>query len=128
MIVLDASTIIAYLSVEDGHRAAAFEVLMAEDVFRVHPVTLAETLVRPMQTGSADRALQQLANIGVGELARVDDEAIRLARMRVETRLKLPDCCVLATAEAYRARVATFDVRLADAARSRGVEIVGQRN
>lgn len=53
------------------------------------------------------------------------DEPIRVARVRAETRLKLPHVYVLATAIELDATLATFDKRLADAARERGVEVVG---
>lgn len=51
-------------------------------------------------------------------------EPLRLARLRVNSRLKLPDCCVLSAAIATRSRIATFDGRLASAARELGLQVV----
>ncbi|HEX2416100.1 MAG TPA: hypothetical protein VHJ37_12890 [Thermoleophilaceae bacterium] len=42
--------------------------------------------------------------------------AERLAHLRVESRLRLPDCCVLLAAQEARGRVLTFDQGLARAA------------
>jgi predicted nucleic acid-binding protein len=47
--------------------------------------------------------------------------------LRAETRLKLPDCCVLLAAEQVSdAHVATFDDRLDVAARQRGFVVLGR--
>jgi predicted nucleic acid-binding protein len=51
------------------------------------------------------------------------DMAVKLAALRVETGLKMPDCCVLLTAEGAGGRLATFDERLARAARNRDLEV-----
>ncbi|WP_156401963.1 hypothetical protein [Agromyces sp. Soil535] len=50
--------------------------------------------------------------------------AARLARLRVETALKLPDCCVLDAAMSNGAAMATFDERLASAGASLGVTLI----
>jgi rRNA-processing protein FCF1 len=47
-----------------------------------------------------------------------------LARLRVNTGLKLPDCCVLLTAMDRRATLASFDERLLAAAISRGIPVL----
>jgi rRNA-processing protein FCF1 len=44
--------------------------------------------------------------------------------MRVDSGLKLPDCCVLDVASFHGAPLATFDTRLADEARGRGIEVI----
>jgi predicted nucleic acid-binding protein len=46
-----------------------------------------------------------------------------LAALRAGTGLKLPDCCVLQAAEQAHAGIATFDDRLAAAARELGVDV-----
>jgi predicted nucleic acid-binding protein len=48
---------------------------------------------------------------------------VRLALLRAETGLKLPDCCVLLAAEQSGAAVATFDDRLAGAVTRRGLRL-----
>jgi predicted nucleic acid-binding protein len=90
----------------------------------MHPVTLAEVLVGPARLGDADGAHARLAALGF----RVDlpdaGQPVRLAVLRVQTRLKLPDCCVLDVALVHQAQLATFDARLAEVARNRGVAVV----
>ena len=59
--------------------------------------------------------------LGVRELHLAADAAARLAVLRAETGLKLPDCCVLLVAQDVRATVVTFDDRLARAAAALGL-------
>lgn len=53
------------------------------------------------------------------------DAPLRLAALRAGTKLKLPDCCVLLAADQAGDAVATFDDRLADAARTHGLAVQG---
>lgn len=125
MIVLDANILIAHLAVADEHQDAAFEILDTEEDLLVHPLTIAEALVYPARVGTEviDRA--RIESLGVDVHRYGDDAPLRLARLRASTGLKFPDCCVLATAIDNGATLATFDHRLADAARERGIEVVG---
>lgn len=125
MIVLDASVMIAHLLEGDAHAAEALEILDTEDELSMHPITIAESLTGPAKRGVVDTADRAIASLGVERFRPFVDEPRQLAILRAETGLKLPDCCVLATAERKDATLATFDKRLADAARSRGVAVVG---
>ncbi|WP_367186735.1 PIN domain-containing protein [Sporichthya sp.] len=58
-----------------------------------------------------------------GEGAFPPDTAVRLAQLRAETGLRMPDCCVLLSAEATGATVATFDDRLAASAEARNLAV-----
>ena len=49
--------------------------------------------------------------IGV-EIDETPIDPLLLARLRVKTGCKMPDCCVLATAATHNTAVATFDARL----------------
>ena len=60
--------------------------------------------------------LAALHALEVQELNFRADTAVRLARLRVTTGLKMPDCCVLLAAEEVNASVASFDERLVQAA------------
>jgi hypothetical protein len=63
-----------------------------------------------------------VADLGVGEIALGDDAAARLAGLRAETGLKMPDCRVLLAVEDARAEaVLTCDDRLARATEQRGL-------
>ncbi len=49
------------------------------------------------------------------------DTAVRLARLRADTGLRMPDCCVLLAAQDAAGRVAAFDDRLIRAAEVLGL-------
>ncbi|WP_165808039.1 MULTISPECIES: PIN domain-containing protein [unclassified Microbacterium] len=125
MIVLDANVLISFWAEGDAHAADAFEILDTEEDLVLHPVTLAETLVWPVREQRESEALEDHARLGVERLTPATDEPLRVARLRAETGLKLPDAYVLAAAIMLGATLATFDRRLADIARERGVEVVG---
>ncbi len=118
MIVLDASVLIAYLDGGDAQHEPAEALLAREidDEFAVNPLTLAEVLVGPARTGRLDAARSALRDLHVAEHPFPADTAVRLARLRVDTGLRMPDCCVLLTAQETAARVAAFDERLVRAA------------
>lgn len=124
MIVLDASVLIAHLDERDALHARAEDVLLqaAEQSLGCSPITLAEVLVGPSRHGQLDAARTALAELGVEELSLGDDAPVRLARLRAETGLKLPACCVLLAAQDVAAlAVLTFDEALARAAGGLGL-------
>ncbi len=123
MIVLDASVLIAYLDAEDAHHEAAESLLAREidDEFAVNPITLAEVLVGPARAGRLDAARGALQELEVGEMPFRPDTAVRLARLRAETGLRMPDCCVLMAGQDAAARIAAFDDRLFRAAEEVGL-------
>ena len=125
MIVLDASVLIAHLDATDSHHERADRLLAASgnEELAASVVTMAEVLVGPSRTGTVDRALAALAQLAVTPVPIERATPVRLALLRAETGLILPDCCVLLAAEESGAAVATFDDRLAGAARSRGIRL-----
>lgn len=125
MIVLDANVLISYWGALDTHTAAAFEILDTEEDLMLHPVTLAESLVGPIRVGREQSALEDYARLGVERHEPLIDEPEHVARLRAETKLTLPDCYVLATTIEHGASLATFDQRLADVARKRGIVVLG---
>jgi len=125
MIVVDASVLIAHLEAGDQHheRARALLVGVDGDMLAASPVTLAEVLVGPARSGSLGRAQTQIADLEVVVVALPDDAPARLATLRAQTGLKLPDCCVVLAAAQVRGAVATFDNRLARVAADHGLEV-----
>jgi predicted nucleic acid-binding protein len=124
VIVLDASVLIGHLDRHDAHHAVATERLLeaAEDQFGASSITLAEVLVAPTRAGKLPAARTALRTLGITELPLPPNAAQRLATLRVETALKLPDCCVLLAAESARGTVITFDDQLAREAARLGLE------
>ena len=125
MIVLDAGVIIAAATRSDAHHRRAIELFddVGDDV-TVNTVTLAEVLARPARDGRESAMLARLDSLGVTVTEMDPSAALRLARLRATTGLKLPDCCVLLTAEQIDGTIATFDDRLAAVAREHGREFV----
>ncbi|MGH9070920.1 MAG: type II toxin-antitoxin system VapC family toxin [Acidimicrobiales bacterium] len=114
MIVLDASVLIAYLDEGDGHHADAEAMLEAavDDDLGINPLTLAEVLVGPVRHDRLGPVQETLRDLEVHEVPFPGDAAVRLARLRAETGLKMPDCCVVLAAEIADATVGTFDRQL----------------
>lgn len=122
MIVVDACVLIAHLDADDPHheRARALLLDVADEPLGASAMSLAEVLAGPARAGRLDRATGALNALGVDGVALPDDAALRLARLRAGTGLKLPDCCVLLAADQARAQVATFDDRLTVVGRALG--------
>ncbi len=129
MIVLDACVLIAHFDADDALHEDARNLLrsVADEPFRASPLTEAEVLVGPARAGTLDRAVAALAQLDVRTVPMETDAPIRLAMLRAETRLRLPDCCVLLAAEQVGvAQIATFDDRLYGVARQRGFAVLGR--
>ncbi len=126
MILLDASVLIAYLDGADSHHAAAERLLAQaiEDELAANTLTLAEVLVVPARDGRLDAVRTALRDLEVQELPFPADSAVRLAQLRANTGLKMPDCCVLLAAEDVGACVASFDDRLVKAAEARELRVL----
>jgi predicted nucleic acid-binding protein len=123
VIVLDASVLIAHLDRHDAHHAAATERLLevAHQPFGASAITLAEVLVAPTRAGTLAVAQAALRTLEVLELPLPPNALERLAALRVDTALRLPDCCVLLAAETSPGSVLTFYDRLAREATRRGL-------
>lgn len=125
MIVLDASVLIAFLDPSDALHADAVTALIARggQRLRLSPITHAEILVGPTRAGTLERTRAALAALGLSELALPLDAATSLARLRVDTKLQLPDCCVILAAQQSTGSILTFDDRLSAAARRLSVDV-----
>lgn len=120
LIVLDASVLIAHQDPTDVHHERAIELLEAhvDQSLRASPLTVAEVLVEHVERGNVEGGRRWLRDLRVEEVGFGGDASMRLAALRVQTRLKFPDCCVLLAAQDAAAdTIATFDDRLAAAAR-----------
>jgi len=123
--VLDASVVIALLDSTDAHHDAARQAVRATvaagQPLQCSPITLAEILVRPARRGRLPETEHALKQLGIETLHLSTDAASRLALLRAETGMKLPDCCVLLAALQSAAQLITFDDALAKAATRLGL-------
>ena len=112
MNVVDAGVVIAYLDDLDVHHAEAIRVIAEAGAgLMMHPITIAEVLVRPARVGRAADVWTELAAIGMSTDQHPFD-FLQLAELRATTRLKMPDCCVLASSVNHEAELLTFNDRL----------------
>lgn len=125
-VVLDASVLIGHLDENDPHHTRAVSLLDGTDgwVLGASTITLAETLVSPARQGRLADAQAALSRLGVHELALGDEASSRLARLRADLGVKLPDCCVLLAAQEHAGMVASFDAGVIKAARKLGLRAV----
>ncbi len=121
--VLDASVLLAHLDDTDPHTEAARMILAGAEALAASTLTLAEVLVGATRAGRLDEQLAAIAALEISEIGIERGAAARLAGLRAETGLRMPDCCVLHAAAVTGAdAVATRDQRLARAAAARGLK------
>ncbi|WP_188316648.1 type II toxin-antitoxin system VapC family toxin [Solihabitans fulvus] len=127
MIVLDANVLIAYLDKQDQHHISSVNMLSAaaDNDFAVSALNLSEVLVRPAMNGTSKQAIQIIAHdLDVLVVPILGPDAVTLALIRAETRLRMPDCCVLLAADKVTASsIMTFDDQLAQAVEARGLSV-----
>ncbi|HEU4944639.1 MAG TPA: PIN domain-containing protein [Solirubrobacterales bacterium] len=125
MIILDASVLIGHLDGRDQHHERARELLTANAAapLGASSISLAETLVGPARLGKVEVARGALDRLAIEEVSLGADASVRLALIRAETGLKLPDCCVLLAAKDRNGAVASFDLDLVAHARDRGLAV-----
>jgi predicted nucleic acid-binding protein len=116
-VTLDADVVIALLDPADSqHRLAVEELdplMAARDELLIGASAYAETLVRPLQNGTAATVDDFLDAARIRIVAVDRSIAHRAARLRAATpSLRLPDAMSLATAQANNATLLTFDLRL----------------
>ena len=121
--VLDASILLAHFDDTDLHADAAEVILAEADELAASTITLAEVLVGTARVGRLDEQAQALSELAISEVPVGPGSAAQLARLRAETGLRMPDCCVLhAALTAGADALATRDEQLARAAAARGLE------
>lgn len=125
IVVLDASTVIALYDSKDlNHKwslqlfreTVAFELVMSS-------LTYAEALVHPIRSGKQKAFEKGVSGLGIKIQGINPGDAVKLAQIRANTKLKMPDAIVLATALELEAAVATTDKSLASAARKLSVGV-----
>jgi predicted nucleic acid-binding protein len=125
VIVLDAGVLIAANDPRDAHHASAsaFIEAHAEWGLAAPGVTLAETLVHAVPVGLLSDLLEDYEILGIQPLDVPGVAAGTIARIRAETRLRMPDALVVYVCERERAELATTDHALAKVATARGIPV-----
>ena len=124
--VVDASVLIALMNPDDVHHADAVVLVRRGAIaggLVAHPVTVAESAVGAAKRGRLEQVRRAFDGLGLVTARSDPGEPWRLAALRADARLPLPDCCVLDLAMESGLALATFDARLAGAARRRGVPL-----
>jgi len=126
VIVLDASVLIAHVDSTDAHHDAARRVLhsAAGQDLAASVLTVAEVMVGPARDRRGHVVDEVLDALHIARVPLRPDDAATLADLRATTGLRMPDCCVLHAAQTVGGAVATFDQRLADAARQLGIVVI----
>jgi predicted nucleic acid-binding protein len=125
VIVLDAGVLIAHLDENDTHHERARNLLLEFSDARLGAsvVTLAEVLVAPARAGRLEQAQALLRELDLEPIALGADAVSRLAALRAQTGLRMPDCCVIFAARLAAAEMLlTFDQQLARAALACGLK------
>lgn len=121
--VLDASVIIAYLDARDRHHVSVRAIVAGADELAASALTLGESAVDAARAGRLPDWQRAITTLQVRPVALAADCAPALARLRAETELRMPDCCVLHAADEVHAdAIGTRDTRLTKIARERGYE------
>jgi len=120
--LLDANILIAVLKHDDAHHERVMAFLATNtDSLCVPALSLAEAMVNQVRAGRGQQSYDAVLAMGTQVLPGELVAPLELARTRVETGLRMPDCVVLASAQAVNAKLATTDARLARAAKQAGV-------
>jgi predicted nucleic acid-binding protein len=125
--VLDTDVVIAALDRQDSHHAAAATavktMLDEQTPMLLSLVNYAETLVRPAEVErTLQLAVDAVSALGITLIAPTPRMALDAARHRA-LNVSLADGFALATAQAQRAGVATFDRRVRRALPKLGLEL-----
>jgi predicted nucleic acid-binding protein len=125
VIILDASVLIGHFEPADAHHTDATALLRAQalESFAASVITLAAVYVGAARAGRSDQLHQLLAQLQIESLDLPAGAARRLGELRATTKLRMPDCCVLYSAEQHSAAIATLDDKLAARAADLGLTV-----
>jgi predicted nucleic acid-binding protein len=127
VIVLDANTVISALEKSDPNHAEASALLesRAGEQWAISVLTLAEVLVHPAARGRLAESVELINGLGLTVHPVDASAAARLATVRAQTGLRMPDAVVFHLAQGLAAHLVTFDKRLANRAREAGISVIG---
>ncbi len=123
--ILDSSAMLALINPLDIHCREARGLFKPglRKLRILHEVSLAECLVRATEKDNTDEVLALIESMGIvfGDSSGVAG-AIRVAEIRMKTKLPLPDCYVVDVALRLKLPIVSFDKKLNQVAREIGIE------
>jgi len=125
VVVLDASALIALASSKDPHHKWALGMFRDTAGFdlQITALSLAEAMVHPARNGKLEKFQKLISGLGVEVSSVEGEDASKLATLRANTTLKMPDVCVLHQAMRVKGSLATTDNKLAQVAKTKGVGV-----
>lgn len=127
MTVLDASVLIALMRPDGAHHQAAARIIRQSAItgeLMVHSITVAESAFGAAERHRLPQLREAFEKLGIISTPSDAEQPWRLAQLRADTGLAIPDCCVLDLAMQADQPLATFDQRMAAQAMARGVALV----
>jgi predicted nucleic acid-binding protein len=125
IVVLDASALIALFSDTDPHHEWALRMFVDTIGWdlQMTALNLAEAMVHPARSERLDQFNDAIRGLGI-EVTSVDSfDAPRLAQIRADTNLRMPDALVLNQAKKVGGAIAATDNELARVAASQSVGV-----
>lgn len=114
VVVLDAGVLIALMNSKDAHHDWAlgiFKQSLSSELF-MSALTFAEVLVHPARNGQSDLFLKNIEKLGLKVVDVSKADAVELAEIRSQSKLRMPDAVVAHTAIKRSAALATTDGQL----------------
>ncbi len=123
--LLDSSALIAFINPEDTHNHLACVKISASNSIHIHEVSVAESLVRAQATNTVDHVLHVMKSLRATIVNSSGvPGAIRVAAIRHQTGLALPDCYVIDASVESAVPILSFDSSLNKAAQALGLSTV----
>lgn len=124
-VVLDAGIVIGLYNDHDSHHEWAVNFMFQTTAKKLHISSLnyAEISVSPVRAGIADKFFRGIDGLHL-EIDPIETkDTLQLAKLRVETGLRMTDVCAIELAIKHNCPLATTDKSVAKAARSLGIEV-----
>lgn len=124
-VALDAGVVIGLYDDQDAHHewAVNFMIQTTAETLQISSLNYAEISVAPVRQGNDLAFFSGISGLGI-EIKPVETaDTLQLAKLRVETGLRMTDVCAIQLAIKNDCALATTDKAVAKAARSLGIEV-----
>jgi predicted nucleic acid-binding protein len=126
LVVLDASALIALYDGKDAHHVWAVDMFIqtVDASLQMHPLTFAEVLVHPSRSGNLELFLEGIEGLDIEIPIMTNEHSLKLASIRHETGIRMPDAAVIELAVRTGAALATANANLARVAKKQGIGVM----